>query len=125
MATNTQTYSGAGVGFNTLTNEQAEFYQRTMLERLIDNVTFMNYGKKQNVPMRSGATTSWRRLELPILSTTAIVEGTTPDGLDLTINKVSATVKQYGAWTKVTDFLDLTGLDPVVTETTQMFGKTA
>jgi N4-gp56 family major capsid protein len=125
MATNTQTLSQTGVGYNALTNEQAEFYQRAMLERLMDQVVFMNYGKKSNIPKRAGATTSFRRLELPTLSTNAIVEGTTPDGLDLTINKVSATVKQYGAWTKVTDFLDLTGLDPIITETAQMFGDHA
>jgi N4-gp56 family major capsid protein len=125
MATNTQTYAQTGAGYAALTAEQAEFYQRAMLERLIDNVVFMNYGKKQNIPKQAGATTSFRRLELPTLSTNAIVEGTTPDGIDLTINKISATVKQYGAWTKVSDFLDLTGLDPVVTETAQMFGDHA
>ncbi|MFY0760195.1 N4-gp56 family major capsid protein [Metabacillus dongyingensis] len=125
MPTNVQTYAQGGAGYNTLSAEQAEFYQRAMLERLIDNVIFMKYGKKQNVPNRAGATTSFRRLELPTLSTNAIVEGTTPDALDLTINKISATVKQYGAWTKVSDFLDLTGLDPVITETSQMFGDHA
>jgi N4-gp56 family major capsid protein len=125
MATNQQTYSQTGAGYNALTAENAEFYQRALLERLVDQVVFMNYGKKQNIPKRAGATTSFRRLELPTLSTNAIVEGTTPDGLDLTINKVSATVKQYGAWTKVTDFLDMTGLDPVITETAQMFGDHA
>jgi N4-gp56 family major capsid protein len=125
MPTNVQTYAQSGAGYNALTAEQAEFYQRTMLERLIDNVTFMNYGKKQNIPKRAGATTSFRRMDLPTLSTTAIVEGTTPSALDLTINKISATVQQYGAWTKVSDFLDMTGLDPIITETAQMFGDHA
>lgn len=122
FATNTQTYTAAG---NQLTAENAEFYQRTMLERLIDQVVFMKYGKKQNIPKNSGATTSWRRLELPTLSTTAIVEGTTPDGLDLTINKISATVQQFGAWTRVSDFIDMVGLDPLLTEVAEMFGDHA
>jgi len=125
MATNIQTYSQGGAGYNTLSAEQAEFYQRTMLERLIDQEVFMKYGKKHNIPKRAGATTSFRRLELPTLSTNTIVEGTTPDAIDLTINKITATVKQYGAWTKVSDFLDLTGLDPIITETSQMFGDHA
>lgn len=122
LFTNTQTYNNVAGG-NQLTAENAEFYQRTMLERLVDQVVFMKYGKKQNIPKNSGATTSWRRLELPTLSTTAIVEGTTPDGLDLTINKISATVEQFGAWTKISDFLDLTGLDPLLTEVAEMFGE--
>ncbi len=122
MPTNTQTYAQSGAGYNALTAEQAEFYQRAMLQRLINQVVFMKYGIKKNIPKRAGATTSFRRLELPTLSTNAIVEGTTPDALDLTINKISATVQQYGAWTKVSDFLDMTGLDPIITETAQMFG---
>lgn len=121
FATNTQTYDNV-VGGNQLTAENAEFYQRTMLETLTDEVVYMPYGKKQNIPKRSGATTSWRRLEIPTLSKTAIVEGTTPDGLDLTINKISAKVQQFGAWTKISDFLDMTGLDPLLTEIAQMFG---
>ena len=125
MATKMQSYSASSAGYNTLSNEQAEFYQKVMLKRLQDNAVFMKYGKKQNIPKNSGAVTSFRRLEMPAVSTTAIVEGTTPDALDLTINKVTATVKQYGAWVKLTDFLNLAGLDPIITETSEMFGDHA
>ena len=120
-----QSYSAASAAHNTLSNRQAEFYQKVMLKRLQDNAVFMKYGKKQNIPKNSGAVTSFRRLEMPAVSTTAIVEGTTPDALDLTINKVLATVKQYGAWVKLTDFLNLAGLDPIITETSEMFGDHA
>jgi N4-gp56 family major capsid protein len=118
----TQTYTNAG---NQLTAENAEFYQRTMLERLSDSVYFMKYGKKQNIPRHAGSTTSWRRLEMPAVTTTAITEGTTPASIDLTINKVTATVKQFGTYTKLTDFIDLVGLDPLLTEVSQMFGDHA
>lgn len=126
MTTKMQSYSASGGTYNTLSNEQAEYYQRVMLERLQDSVVFMNYGKKQNIPKHAGATTSWRRLEMPAtLATTAITEGVTPDGIDLTINKVTATVQQFGAWTKITDFVDLVGLDPILTEASQLMGDYA
>lgn len=125
MSANVQTYSQTGAGYNALTAEQAEFYQRVMLERLIDSEFFMKYGTKQNIPRHAGATTSWRRLDMPTLSTTAIVEGTTPNGIDLSVTKISATVQQFGAWTKISDFIDLTGLDPIVTETVKLFGEHA
>ena len=126
MANKLQGYSIASdANNNQLTAEQAEFYQRTMLEALYDNAYFMKYGEKQNIPNHAGSTTSWRRLEMPTLSTTAITEGVTPTALDLTINKVSATVKQFGAWTKISDFLDMVGLDPVLTKTSEMFGEHA
>jgi N4-gp56 family major capsid protein len=123
MATKIQSYAASGASYNTLSAEQAEFYQRTMLDRLVDETVWMKYGKKQNIPKHAGATTSWRRLELPAASTTPITEGVTPDGLDLTINKITATVQQFGAWTKISDFVDLTGLDPLLTETAEMFGE--
>jgi len=126
MTAKLQTYTTpSDVSNNRLTNENAEFYQRSLLERLQDNLYFMKYGKKTPIPKRAGATTSWRRLEMPALTTTAIVEGTTPNGIDLTINKINATVQQFGTFTKLTDFIDLVGLDPLVTEVSQMFGDHA
>jgi len=126
MATKLQTYTTASdASNNRLTNENGEFYSRTMLEALKDKVRVMPYGKKMPIPSHGGATISARRLELPSNITTAITEGTTPDGIDLTINKVSGTVAQYGAWTKISDYIDTVGLDPIVTETAKIFGESA
>ena len=38
MPTKMQSYSAASAAHNTLSNEQAEFYQKVMLKRLKDNV---------------------------------------------------------------------------------------
>jgi N4-gp56 family major capsid protein len=126
MAAKFQTYTTPSDGSNNrLTAENAEFYQRSLLERLQDSLYWMKYGKKQNIPKHAGATTSWRRLEMPAVTTAAIVEGVTPSGIDLTINKISATVQQFGTYTKITDQLDLMGLDPILTEVSQLFGEHA
>lgn len=126
MATKLQTYTTpSDAGNNRLTNENAEFYQRVMLDALYNSVVFMPYGKKYPIPKNAGATTSWRRLEMPAVTSTALTEGITPDGIDLTVNKVSATVQQFGTWTKITDLLDMTGKDPLVTEVSSMFGDHA
>jgi N4-gp56 family major capsid protein len=124
MATNVQGYN-ATAGVNALTAEQAEFYNRTMLERLLPELFFLNYGEKKNIPKNSGATTSFRRLNSLAVSTTALTEGVTPDGVDLNITKILATVQQYGNWTKISEFLNLTGLDPMLTETAQLMGENA
>lgn len=125
FVTETQTYGD--VGQNQISAENAEFYQKVMLERYLENIEYSKWGKTKNIPKNSGATTSFRRLELPttLPSTYSITEGTTPDGINLTVNKVSATVAQHGAWTKITDYLDMTGLDPLITETAEMFGEHA
>jgi len=126
MPAKLQTYTTPSDGTNNrLIAENAEFYQRTLLDRLQDSLFFMKYGKKTTIPRHAGATTSWRTLQMPAVTTTAIVEGVTPTGIDLTIDKVSATVQQFGTYTKLTDFIDLVGLDPLLTEVSQLFGEHA
>ena len=46
MATTTNTLRGAGAGYTTLTAENAEIYNRTMLERLTPELFFAKYGEK-------------------------------------------------------------------------------
>lgn len=110
---------------NRLSNENGEFYQRAMLKALKERAVIFPYGKKAPIPKNAGGTTSWRSLQIPSAVTTAITEGTTPNSIDLTINKYSASVSQYGAWTKISDFLDMAGLDPLLTEVAEMFGDHA
>lgn len=124
MTTNVQSYN-TGTGVNQLTAEAAEFYQRTMLERLMPELFFMKYGEKKNIPKNNGAVTSFRRLNSLDVSTTALTEGVTPDGVNLDITKISATVSQYGNWTKISEFINLVGLDPLLTETAELMGENA
>lgn len=125
MATVTNSLVNNAAGFNALSAENAEFYQRTMLERLLPELVMMKYGEKKNIPKRAGDTTSFRRLNSLAVSTTALTEGVTPDNVSLNITKLTATVKQYGTWVEGTDFIDLVGLDPIVTETTELLGEHA
>lgn len=124
MATNVQGYN-ATAGVNALSAENAEFYQDAMLERLLPELFFMKYGEKKNIPKNKGAVTSFRRLNSLNVSTTALTEGVTPDGVDLNITKVNATVSEYGNWTKISEFINTTGLDPLLTEASQLMGENA
>jgi N4-gp56 family major capsid protein len=124
MATSVQGYNATS-GVNALTAEQAEFYQDAMLERLLPELFFMKYGEKKNIPKNKGALTSFRRLNSLAVSTTALTEGVTPDGVNLDITKINATVSEYGNWTKVSEFINMVGLDPLLTEASQLMGENA
>lgn len=125
MATQVQGYN-ATTGVNALTAEQHEFYQEEMLERLLPELTWTKFGEKnKNIPKRKGATTSFRRLNSLAVSTTALTEGVTPDGVNLDIVKLVTTVKEYGAWTKISDFINMTGFDPLLQETSGLMGENA
>jgi N4-gp56 family major capsid protein len=107
------------------TAENHEFYQRTLLKELKDSVVLLPYAKLAKVPKNEGETTSWRVFKQPALTKTPLTEGVTPADVDITIDKIVATVGQYGTWTKISDQLEETGIDPVVTEVTEMFGEHA
>lgn len=113
-------------GQNQLTAEHAEFYSRTLLERLIPELMLTKYGEKSidtSIPKRNGATISWRRFNSIAVGNTALVEGVTPDAIDATVTKINATVQQYGAYLQTTDFLDIVALDPVITEFSEVLGE--
>ena len=124
MTTNVQGYNTAS-GVNVLTAEQATYYQDAMLDRLMPELYFMKYGEKKNIPKRKGATTQFRRLNSLNVSTTALTEGVTPDGVDLNISAITAVVSEYGNWTKISEFINTVGLDPLLTETSELMGENA
>ncbi|MFE3973184.1 MULTISPECIES: N4-gp56 family major capsid protein [unclassified Peribacillus] len=126
MPTNINSYSNGSAGFTQLTAEQAEVYQRLLLERLTPELFFMKYGEKNmGMPKNAGDTASWRRWNSLAVATTAVTEGVTPDGVSLDVTKISATVKQYGNWTKFTDKIQLVGLDNTLVEVTELMGENA
>lgn len=124
MSTNVQGYNPTA-SVNALTAEQHEYYQDAMLERLLPELQFMKYGEKKNIPKNKGAKTSFRRLNSLAVSTTALTEGVTPDGVDLNITSINATVSEYGNWTKISEFINLVGYDPLLTETAELMGENA
>ncbi|MGN7457888.1 N4-gp56 family major capsid protein [Paenibacillus pasadenensis] len=124
MATNVQGYNATS-GVNALTPEQHTYYQDAMLERLTPELQYAKFGEKKNIPKNKGATTQFRRLNSLAVSTTALTEGVTPDGVDLNITQITATVQEYGAWTKLSNFIMMTGYDPMMTETSELMGENA
>lgn len=108
-----------------LTNENKEFYNKTLLKRLVENCKFLEYGQKKSAPKHEGDTMNFRRFESLTPPTEALTEGVTPDGSSLNVTKILATVKQYGDYVKITDKLNLMGIDPVLTEAAEVLGEQA
>ena len=109
----------------TLTVEAQTFYDRTLLERLTPNLVFAKYGQEKTLPKREGDKVNFRRFNSYEPATTALTEGVTPQGKTVSITEVEAELKQYGDFTEYSDFIDMTGIDPVVTEITEVHGEQA
>ncbi|MDL2215732.1 N4-gp56 family major capsid protein [Ruminococcaceae bacterium OttesenSCG-928-N02] len=113
---------------NTYTNlsaEQKTFYERALLGRLVPSLVYCKYGQKKSAPKHEGDKVSFRRFNAISPKTTPLSEGVTPQSSALDITKVDATVAQYGDFVRITDKLDMLGIDPVLTETAQVLGESA
>lgn len=118
MATTTQTYGN-------LTAEQKTFYDRTLLSRLLPNLTFLKYGQKRPMPKNEGDTINFRRFNSLDVPAASLTEGVTPDGDNLSITAVTATVVQEGNWVRLSDKISMVGIDPVLTESAALMGENA
>jgi len=108
-----------------LTQEQKTFYERTLLSRLLPNLLFYKYGQKKPVPKHEGKTVNFRRFNSLPANTTPLTEGQPGAGKSLYITTVTATLEQYGDYVTITDQLDMVGIDPVLTETSELLGEQA
>lgn len=102
-----------------LSSQLRTYYDRNLLERLLPLLVYPYFGQLRPMPARAGQTINWRRFNSIATATTPLTEGVTPSTTDFTITEVTATPAQYGAVMQITDILDFTAPDPVLTE----FGK--
>lgn len=101
------------------------FYDRQLLAVAKPNLVHCQFGQKRPIPKGSGKIISFRRFEKLPKATLALTEGVTPDGVDITISEVTSTVNQYGSYITTSDMLELTNIDPVVTENNKMLAMNA
>jgi N4-gp56 family major capsid protein len=110
----------------TITEEVGNYYDRTLLDRLLPNLTWTKFGQVREIPRKFGSyDIKFRRYESFSAATTALSEGTTPTGQNLDITDVNATVAQYGDWCGITDVVDFLSPDPVLTEAAELLGEQA
>ena len=104
-------------------NENKIFYNKALLKRLVPNLLFYKYGQKKPLPKNSGNKVNFRKFNSLKPALTPLAEGVTPEGSNLNITKVEKAVKQYGDYVVVSDILDMLGIDPVITETSEVLGE--
>lgn len=80
-----------------ISDEVSAFYDRTLLERLLPNLVHTKFGQVRDIPRKSGSNTiKFRKYDALSTNTTALTEGTTPAGTQLSVTDITADVLQYG-----------------------------
>lgn len=107
-------------------NEQTEWYDKRLLTRAIPLFLHTMFGQVRDIPRKAGTTTiKFRRYGNLSAATTPLSEGITPAGSQLSVTDITATVLQYGDFITITDVLDFTSADPILTETAEILGDQA
>ena len=116
MATTTTTQVSAAVN---------NYYDRVMLKAARPLLLYTKFGQVRDIPRGNTAVIKFRRYTLLAANTTALTEGVTPSGKQLAVTDVTGTVQQFGDFITLTDFLQFTTLDPILSETAELLGQQA
>lgn len=119
FATQTTTTNLPG---NDLSPENKIYYDKTLIREASANLIHDQFGQKRNIPKGGGKTIEFRKFSPLPKALIPLTEGVTPNGNKLNVTTVTAEVQQYGDYIETSDVLDLTAIDPVVLETTQLLG---
>lgn len=101
------------------------YYNRILLERATPFLAHRMFGQEKPVPVKSGDQPKFRRIGSLTAATTELTEGVTPAGVQASVTDVTATLKQYGNYLKISDKVQLVGQDPILTEFAELLGENA
>lgn len=110
---------------NDLSPENKTFYEKSLIAAAEPQLVHDQFGDKYPIPKNGGKQIEFRRFSPLPKAMTPITEGELPPAGSLNVEKVPAALSQYGSYIEVSDVLDLTAVDPVLTQTTKLLGSQA
>lgn len=110
---------------NDLSPEMKTFYDKALLKFAKPNLVHDQFGQKRNIPKNGGKTIEFRKYSQLPKALTPLTEGVTPDGQNLNVTAVTATVDQYGGYITLSDLLILTAIDNNLMEAIELLGDQA
>jgi N4-gp56 family major capsid protein len=110
----------------TISSEVDAAYQRSLLMRVTNDFKYTKWAQVRDISKGAGTNTvRFRRYGNLTAATTALTEGVTPSGSQLSVTAITATTNQYGDYVVLTDKLMMETQDPILTETAEILGDQA
>lgn len=117
---NVNTTTSAG-----LSAEMKTYYDLELITLAEAELVHDQFGQKRDVPKNGGKSIEFRRFDPLPEATEPLVEGVTPDGQAMSAKTVTATLKQYGGYITLSDMVQLTAADQMLTEATRQIASQA
>src|SRR3990167_1609150 len=93
---------------SSMVNNWAE---KTLLVRAYPHFVHAMWAQVKDIPSKNSAVIKFRRYGNLTAATTALTEGATPVGSQLSVTDVTSTLAQYGDFVTITDFVDMTTIE--------------
>ena len=107
-----------------LSAEMRTYYSDYLIDNAEPYLAHDLFAQKHRIP-KGAKTISFRKYDPLPKRTTPIAEGITPDGQNLKVSVVEATVAQYGGYVELTDLLLLSAVDNNLCMATKLLGAQA
>lgn len=108
-----------------LTQLMQIFYDKVFLDRAELMLKYDVGAQRKVMPMNSGKTIYFNRFSPLALATTPITEAAVPTAVDMTSTIVSATIAEYGSYTKVGSLFAMTSIDVNLKEHVEVMAQNA
>ena len=105
-----------------ITSASQNFLSLPLLSRAYPHFVHALWGQVRDIPRNKTENVRFRKYASLSAATTALTEGVTPTGSQASITDITATVLQYGDFLTLTDYLDMTTIDPYKTELAEVLG---
>lgn len=110
---------------STLSGLMQIFYDKVFLDRAEKELRYDFGAQKKTMPKNSGKTIYFNRFSPLAVATTALTENTNPSGVDMSSTVVSATIAEYGNYTRVASLFEMTSLDEGLKEHVEVMSQNA
>lgn len=118
-------YQGDATTSPGMSAEMKTYYEKNLLKEAMPNLVHSQFADKYPIPKNNGKTIELRKVNALPKNVNALVEGVTPAPNHMNIGTITATVDQYGDYVQLSDMVQMTTIDPMLVQSTEVLGSQA
>ena len=110
---------------STLSGLMQIYYDKIFLDRAEMSINYDYGAQKKTMPKNSGKTVYFNRFSHLAVATNPLNENTNTSGVDMTATSGSATIAEYGNYTRVSSLFEMTSIDEGLKEHIEVMSQNA